>query len=75
MSELLPNELIELKINPNSFKTERLCIVCKEGFNLLGLNDPRTICPDCCKAIKSIMANSKSNWIPDSKGGEPNHRR
>lgn len=53
----------------------RLCIVCKEGFNLLGPGDPRTICPDCCKAIKNIKDNSKSNWIPDSKGGEPNCRR
>lgn len=51
----------------------KLCIVCKEGFNLMGIDDPRTICPDCCKAIKTIKENCKRNWIPNSKGGEPNH--
>lgn len=53
----------------------RLCIVCKEGFNLLGPDYPRTICPDCCRTINEIKKNSKSNCIPDSKGGEPNYRR
>ena len=31
--------------------------------------------PDCCKAIKNLKDNSKRNWIPDSKGGEPNYRK
>lgn len=25
-------------------------------------------------AIREAIENHKSNWIPDSKGGEPNHR-
>lgn len=53
----------------------RLCIVCGEGFDLMGLGDTRAIFPDCCKAINEIKNNSKRNWIPDSKGGEPNCRR
>lgn len=39
----------------------------------MGLGDTRAICPDCCKAIKTLKDNSKSAWIPDSKGGEENH--
>lgn len=50
----------------------RVCIVCGEGFDLMGYVDNRTICPDCCAAIKSIKDNRKSNWIPNSRGGEPN---
>ena len=53
----------------------RLRIVCGTGFTLMGINDRRMICPDCCKAINEIKDNRKSNWIPDSKGGEPNCRR
>lgn len=62
-------------LGDDRFTIGRLCIVCKEGFNLRGPSDPRTICPDCCKAINEIKNNRKRNWIPDSKGGEPNHRR
>ena len=68
-----PNGWIPLE--QNAFTIGRLCIVCKEGFVLLGPGDPRTICPDCCNAIKTLKDNSKRNWIPDSKGGEPNCRR
>lgn len=25
-------------------------------------------------AIREAIENHKSNWVPDSKGGEPNHR-
>lgn len=71
MSVPAPNCCIPLE--KNAFTIGRLCIVCKNGFNLLGPSDPRTICPDCCKAIKNLKDNSKKNWIPDSKGGEPNH--
>lgn len=71
MSVPAPNCCIPL--GDNRFTIGRLCIVCKKGFNLLGPGDPRTICPDCCNAIKNLKDNSKRNWIPDSKGGEPNH--
>lgn len=73
MSVPAPNCCIPL--GENRFNIGRLCIVCGEGFDLIGIGDPRTVCPDCCKAIKTLKANSKRNWIPDSKGGEPNHRR
>lgn len=52
MSRPAPNCCIPL--GENRYTIGRLCIVCKEGFNLLGLSDPRTICPDCCKAINEI---------------------
>lgn len=26
-------------------------------------------------AVREAIENHKSKWIPDSKGGEPNHRR
>ena len=26
------------------------------------------------KEILELIENNKSHWIPDSKGGEPNHR-
>lgn len=50
----------------------RNCIVCGEGFDLMGVGDNRTICPDCCATIKSIKNNRKISWIPNSRGGEPN---
>lgn len=50
----------------------RDCIVCGEGFELMEMGDNRTICPDCCAAIKSIKNNRKISWIPNSRGGEPN---
>ena len=53
----------------------RNCVVCGEGFDIIGLGDNRTICPECCVAIKSIKDNRKISWIPNSKGGEPNCRR
>lgn len=73
MSVPTPNCFIPLE--QNEFTIGRLCIVCKEVFKLHGPGDPRTVCPDCSKAIKTIKDNSKSNWIPDSKGGEPNNRK
>lgn len=62
-----------IPLEKNAFTIGRLCIICKEGFNLLGPGDPRTICPDCCKTINEIKNNLKRNWIPNSKGGEANH--
>jgi len=50
----------------------RHCIVCGEGFDIMGHGDYRTICPSCCKAIKSLKVNCKINWVANSKGGEPN---
>ena len=28
-----------------------------------------------CKPVCEMLESHKSNWIPDSKGGEPNHRK
>lgn len=28
-----------------------------------------------CKPVCEMLENHKSNWMPDSKGGEPNHRK
>ena len=73
MSVPAPNCCVPL--GENRFKIGRYCIVCGEGFDLIGIGDTRTICPDCCNAIKNLKDNIKRNWIPDSKGGEPNHRK
>ena len=70
----VPEQNCCVQLGENRFKIGRFCIVCGDGFNLMGIGDPRTICPDCCKAIKTIKDNSKRNWIPDSKGVEHNHR-
>ena len=51
----------------------RNCVVCGEWFDLMGLGDNRTICPECCEAIKGIKVNCKRNWVAGSKGGKPNH--
>lgn len=64
-----------IPLGDNRFTIGRRCIVCGKGFELRGIGDNRTICPDCFKAIKTLKDDSKSNWIPDSKGGEPNCRR
>ena len=61
------------KVSP--IRLVRYCTVCGEGFKLMGMGDNRTICPDCCEAIKSIKNNRKISWIPNSRGGEPNCRR
>lgn len=33
------------------------------------------ICDDCVKSLKEMRQTHKSNWIPNSKGGEPNNRK
>lgn len=73
MSVPAPNCCVPL--GENRLTIGRSCIVCGNEFDLMGIGDQRTICPDCCNAIKTIKDNSKSTWIPDSKGGEPNCRR
>ena len=49
----------------------RICIVCKEGFNLLGPGDPRTICPDCCNVIKNIRTTAKALGFTIPRAGSP----
>ena len=71
----VPDTNCYIPLEETRFGIGRCCIVCGKVFELMGIGDPRTVCPDCCKTINEIKNNSKRNWIPDSKGGEPNYRR
>lgn len=69
-------EWLVIKLDAASLvRLGRDCIVCGEGFDINGTGDNRTICPECCEAIKGIKENSKRNWVAGSKGGEPNCRK
>lgn len=54
---------------------ERKCIICSSEIILRGCHDITMVCKDCCKMMYELKQTRKSNWIADSKGGEPNCRR
>lgn len=52
------------------------CSICGSPENLYTpYQRSKFICDDCIKSLKEMRQTHKSNWIPDSKGGEPNCRR
>ena len=51
----------------------RDCIICGETILLRSVHDLRSICPSCLAFLNEWKKSHKSNWIPNSKGGEPNH--
>ena len=53
----------------------RYCIFCGETIILRSASDPTCVCVDCRKFLNERKKSHKSNWIPNSKGGEPNCRR
>ena len=53
----------------------RCCAICGGSVLLRSYTDPATICEGCRKFLLERALSHKSNWIPGSKGGEPNCRR
>ena len=52
-------------------RSRRACIVCGEGFDLMGAGDRNIICPDCRSAIIELKQSRKRNWVAGSNGGDP----
>lgn len=56
-----------IEVDESTMHLARDCMVCRESFELGGHGDNRTICPDCCEAIKSIKDKCKKTGLPDQK--------
>ena len=62
-----------LPIEQSGGRIHIICAVCRTGFPPMSPH-PFPVCPDCLKQLRNMVEDSKSNWVANSKGGEPNHR-
>ena len=64
-----------IKLPEVEMHLSRNCIICAGMVRIFSPSDPTCICDDCRKYLNERNQSRKSNWIPNSKGGEPNCRR
>ena len=52
MSELVNTIHIDI---PDKTEFGRECCICGEVFNLMEINDPTTICPECIRRLMKLL--------------------